>query len=90
LTAQPPAASLVGRAPDDLTIQERLAHAGRWIALEIYSIPSVREQNGRTEIELKLRRIRAAGDSVAECIGQLEQAGLDPRTFEFTRLTRPY
>ena len=39
---------------------------------------------------LPLRRIEAIGDSVPECIGQLEARGLDRMRFEFTRLVPPY
>jgi hypothetical protein len=52
---------------------------GKFIALEIY-----------TPETLPLRRIEAIGDSVAECISELETRGLDPMHFEFTRLVPPY
>lgn len=69
----------IGRAPEVLTLEERLALTGKVIALEIY-----------TPDTLPLRRIEAIGDSVAECIGQLSARGLDPMRFEFTRLVPPY
>jgi hypothetical protein len=69
----------IGRAPEVLTLEERLALAGKTIALEIY-----------TPDTLPLRRIEAIGDSAAECISQLQARGLDPVHFEFSRLTRPY
>jgi hypothetical protein len=69
----------IGHAPEDLTLEERLALAGKVIALEIYS-PAT----------LPLRRIEAIGDSAAECIGQLRARGLDAENFEFTRLHPPY
>jgi hypothetical protein len=69
----------LGRNPDRLTLTERLALAGKYIALEIYS-PE----------EIPLRRIEAIGDSMAECLRNLQSRGLDPRRFEFTRLARPY
>jgi hypothetical protein len=82
--------SIVGRSPEQLTIAERLACAGQWMALEIYTPTGLKEEGGKPEIDLKLRRIRALGGSAADCLRQLEQAGLDPRDFEFTQLTRPY
>jgi hypothetical protein len=69
----------IGRAPEALTLEERLALTGKIIALEIY-----------TPDTLPLRRIEAIGDSVAECIGQLQARGLDRMRFEFTRLVPPY
>jgi len=69
----------LGRNPDRLTPAERLALAGKYIALEIYSPEA-----------LPLRRIEAIGDSLAECLRNLQARGLDPRRFEFTRLARAY
>ena len=62
-----------------MTLAERLALAGKYIALEIYSPEA-----------LPLRRIEAIGDSLAECLRNLQARGLDPRRFEFTRLAKPY
>lgn len=69
----------LGRAPEALTVAERNALAGKYIALEIYSPDS-----------LPLRRIEAIGGSIDECMRQLEGRGLDSRRFEFMLLTRPY
>jgi hypothetical protein len=69
----------IGHAPEDLTLEERLALTGKIIALEIYT-PDI----------LPLRRIEAIGDSVGECVGQLRARGLDPVNFEFSRLGPPY
>ena len=69
----------IGHAPEDLTLEERLALTGKFYALEIYS-PAT----------LPLRRIEAIGDSVGECIGQLRARSLDPEHFEFSRLLPPY
>jgi len=71
--------TLIGRAPEALSIDERRAIAGRWAALEIYSPATT-----------PLRRIQALGDSVAECARQLKQRGLDPQRFEFVLMTPPY
>ena len=67
------ASKIIGRAPERLTIDERLALAGKWAAFEIYSPQT-----------LPLRRIEAIGDSVDDCIRQLTQRGLDASHFEFT------
>ncbi len=69
----------IGHAPEDLSLEDRLALTGKLIALEIYS-PAT----------LPLRRIEAIGDSIGDCIGQLKARGLDPEGFEFTRLPAPY
>jgi len=69
----------IGRAPEELTLEERLRLTGKFIALELYS-PAT----------LPFRRIEAIGDSVAECIRTLRSRGLDPENFEYTRLAPPY
>jgi hypothetical protein len=69
----------LGRSPDRLTLEERQALVGKYIALEIYSPET-----------LPLRRIEAIADTLPACIRMLEERGLDPRKFEFTRLAPPY
>lgn len=69
----------IGQSPDSLSLAERLALTGKYIALEVYSPET-----------LPLRRIEAIGDSVAECVRQLHDRGHDPAGFEFTRLRPPY
>ncbi len=69
----------IGRAPERLTLEERHALIGKYIAMEIY-----------TPEALPLRRIEAVGDTVADCARQLLSRGLDPARFEFTRLAPPY
>ena len=69
----------IGRAPERLSLEERLALTGKYIALEIY-----------TPEALPLRRIEAIGDSVEECVKQLVVRGHDPARFEFSRLGPPY
>jgi hypothetical protein len=69
----------IGRSPDDLSLEERLKLAGKYIALEIY-----------TPAALPLRRIEAIGDSLPDCVRMLKARGLDPADFEFTRLPQPY
>jgi hypothetical protein len=69
----------LGRSPDDLSLEERLALTGKYVALEIY-----------TPEGLPARRIEAIADSVQECMRQLGARGLDPMQFEFSRLPPPY
>jgi hypothetical protein len=69
----------LGRSPDRLSLDERRALVGKYIALEIY-----------TPEDLPLRRIEAIGDSVQACMRQLVARGLDPLRFEFSRLAPPY
>jgi hypothetical protein len=76
---KPQAEAILGRSPDDLSIEERRALAGSWIALEIY-----------TPKTLPLRRIEAVGESVEECIQMLRRRNLDPTKFEFSRLKPAY
>jgi hypothetical protein len=70
---------VIGRAPERLTLEERNALVGKYIALELY-----------TPDTLPLKRIQAIGDSTDECVRQLTGRGLDPHHFEFIRLTPPY
>jgi len=70
---------VIGRSPDSLTVPERIALTGKYIALQIY-----------TPEELPLRRIEAIGDTLADCLRMLGARGLDARKFEFTRLRPPY
>ncbi len=66
---------MIGRAPERLSIDERGALAGKWVALEIY-----------TPATLPLKRIAAIGASVVDCVAELQQQGLDPRIFEFVMI----
>ena len=68
---------LIGRAPESLSLEERRKLAGNWIALEFY-----------TPATLPLKRIQALGQTVADCIAQLQQRGLNPRRFEYVVLNR--
>jgi hypothetical protein len=69
----------IGRSPESLVLEERIALAGKFAALEIY-----------TPETLPLRRIEALGDSLEACVKILHERGLDPRRFEFVRLLRPF
>ena len=76
---KPAVETLRGRSPDQLTLEERRALAGIWIALEIC-----------TPKTLPIREIQAAGASVADCVQMLRRRNLDPFQFEFTPLKPPY
>ena len=69
----------IGRAPESLTLEEALALAGKFVALELYSPATT-----------PLKRIEAIGDSAIECARQLNERNLDPALFEFSRLLWPY
>ena len=69
----------IDRAPDRLTLAEREALVGKFIALEIYSPKN-----------LALRRIAAIGGSIRDCVAGLRRRGLDPLNYEFTPLNPPY
>jgi hypothetical protein len=69
----------LGRNPDRLTLEERTALAGKYIAMEIY-----------TPEGAPLRRIEAIGDTLEACVKMLQERGLDPLQFELTRLAWPY
>ena len=82
--------SAVGRSPDELSLTERFELAGKWIALERYTPPTVSEMNGKPQVAVRLRKIEAIGDSVEACVGSLKSAGADPANYEFTRLRPPF
>jgi hypothetical protein len=69
----------LGRAPERLTLPERFALTGKFIAMEIYTPENLAE-----------RRIEAVGDSLEECVRMLKSRGLAPEKFEFSRLGPPY
>lgn len=56
-----------------------MALAGKYVAMEVY-----------TPENLALRRIEAIGDSLEACVRMLKERGLEPGTFEYTRLSWPY
>jgi hypothetical protein len=70
---------LIGRSPEQLTVAEQLAAAGKVAAFEVY-----------TPERTPLRRIEAIGQSVEECVRGLQARGLDPEGFEFIRIARPF
>jgi len=69
----------IGRSPDSLSVPERQALAGRWIALERY-----------TPATLPLRLIEAIGESPAACMEQLATRGLSPDNYEFVPIMPAY
>lgn len=77
--AESNAGRVIGRSPDRLSIAERFALAGKWVAFEIY-----------TPKDLPLRRIEAIGDSTVDCVRMLKARGLDPGRFEFEILKPAY
>ena len=70
---------VLGRNPDRLTPTERIALAGKLIALEVY-----------TPATIPLRRIEAIGDSLEDCLQMLRARRLNPKIFEFTRVSPPW
>ena len=70
---------LIGRELDSLNYVERLALAGKWVALEVYA----------PNHPLK-RRIEVIAASQAECLLAIRSRGFDPAKHEFLRVTRPY
>ena len=72
-------AELIGKSPDELSLAERRAITGKWIALEIYS-----------PLTLPLRVMEAIGDSAAGCMRQIKDRGLDPKNYEYIPLDPPY
>ena len=81
---------LVGRAVEDLNLSERWKHANKWVAFQIYSPPHKVSRDGIEYVDVRLRRIEAAGGSIEECVSQLRSRSLDPAEFEFTVLKPPY
>jgi len=68
----------LGRAPEHLNLNEKIALAGKTVALEVYSPSS-----------LPLRKIEAVGGSAEECILDLARRGLEPKHYEYVLLRSP-
>ena len=68
-----------GRSPDRLTLDEREALVGYYMARQVYSPKN-----------LALQRIETVGESVAACVENLKRAGKNPLDYEFTRFNPPY
>jgi len=71
--------AVLGRAPEQLSLEERFALAGKYVALEFYSPATI-----------PLRRIEAIGNSAADCARQLRDRGEDPTGYEYVLLEPPY
>ena len=82
--------SLIGRKVEELSLAERLRWANQWVAFRIYNPPGKISQDGTEYVDVRVRRVEAAGTSVEECIAQLRRQNLDPAEFEFTILKPPY
>ena len=81
---------LVGRAVEDLNLSERWEYANRLVAFRIYTPPGKVTRDGVEYVDVRRRKVEAAGNSVEECASQLRGANLDPAQFEFTVLKPPY
>jgi len=84
------ASGLIGRAVEDLSLSERWKHMNQWVAFQIYHPPKKVTRDGIEYVDVRLRKIEAAGDSMEECLSQLHSRNLDPAEFEFTILKPPY
>ncbi len=71
--------SVIGLSPDRLPPEARIQLAGKYVAFEIYNPEN-----------LALRRIEAIGATLDECVRMLQSRGLDPKAFEFTRMSPPW
>ena len=84
------ATALVGRAVEDLNLTERWEYANKWVAFRIYHPPGKVTRDGIEYVDVRLRRIEAAGRSIEECVSQLRTRNLNPDEYEFTILKPPY
>lgn len=82
--------SLVGKAVEDLNVAARLQFANTWVAFRLYNPPQKTLKDGVEYVDVRLKRIEAAGKSVEDLMSQLSARGLDPKEFEFTPLKPPY
>ncbi|HWP84128.1 MAG TPA: hypothetical protein VNN17_02985 [Terriglobia bacterium] len=82
---------LIGRRVEELSLSERLRYANTWVAFRIYTpTTELVQRDGQPAIDLRSRRIEAAGASPQELIAQLRRRNLDPAEYEFTILKQPY
>ncbi|OFV98197.1 MAG: hypothetical protein A3H28_14160 [Acidobacteria bacterium RIFCSPLOWO2_02_FULL_61_28] len=88
--ASPDLKRLLGQAVEDLSVTDRLQYANTWVAFRVYSPPHKVTRDGVEYVDVRLRRIEAAGHSVEELIAELRRRTLDPMEFEFTPLKPPY
>jgi len=84
-------AGLIGRRVEELSLPERLQYANTWVAFRIYTpTTEMVVRDGQPAIDLRSRRIEAAGDSSQDLLTQLRHKNLDPSEYEFTILKQPY
>ena len=82
--------NLLGRAVEDLTVTDRWQYANTWVAFRLYSPPQKVTRDGIEYVDVRLRRIEAAGHSIEECMAELHRRNQNPTEFEFTPLKPPY
>ena len=84
-------AGLIGRRVEELSLPERMKYANKWMAFRIYT-PTLEKvvRDGVEMLDVKEKRVEAAGDSVEELVAQLRRKNLDPAEYEFTILKQPY
>ncbi len=90
MVADASSSGLVGRAVDDLNLNERWQYANQCVAFRIYAPPGKVTRDGVEYVDVRLRRIEAAGKNLDECVSQLRSRNLDPSGYEFTVLKPPY
>ena len=85
------AAGLIGRRVEELSLPERMKYTNKWVAFRIYT-PTTEKvvRDGVDFVDVRLRRVEAAGDSAQELVAQLRRKSLDPAEVEFTILKPPY
>ena len=81
---------LVGRAVEDLDLNERWKFTNEWVAFRIYAPPGKVTLDGIEFVDVRQRKIEAAGKTIEECVAQLRGRNLDPAEYEFTILKPPY
>ena len=81
---------LVGRRVDELSLAERFQYANKWLAFRIYTPPEKVTRDGMEYVDVRVRKVEAAGDSMEECVAQLRRQNLNPAEYEFTILKAPY
>lgn len=84
-------AGLIGRHVEELSLAERHRYANTWVAFRIYT-PTTEKvvRDGVEMLDVRARKVEAAGGSPQELIEQLRRRNLDPSEYEFTILKPPY
>jgi hypothetical protein len=86
-----PAAGLIGRRVEELTLPERLKYANQWVAFRIYTPTQEKVvRDGVEMLDVRRKLVEAAGSSVEDLVSQLRRKNLDPAEYEFTILKQPY